>query len=444
MEFLRQVPPIELVEHASKHTSFVAELFEPRPGWDAIVAYRETMLKLQASIEELAARGRCPFAQLGIYMDHQGAWLLVTAKKEMQLCHARSGLSTLLQPLDLYEEGQATLRKRMEKTVRPFDALDKVRLDAWKTMAQLRPVFPKAPKPESEELPPEGCSLKQFLESVTDSEDEDIGPPTLAIADGVVEPPCPEAGLCEADLALYQEGYAHAYAKWSDDVQHSAVVVMLAVGEVKGLTYIPCHREERRVQFLVARLHDLPDLAETVALAVQLAQEGLLPVPTGARARKKEFLERCQAALKQKNPLAELDVQRLPAQDQRLIALALQPGKHLCSKCPNAADVSLEFSLSFIHGVPEPEGHTVWFCKSCAPARAALCPGCGKHDTLIQEGGGMHSCAMSLMLRGHHEFSSLRCKSCKRAAVAPLNNEDRRKLRRIQLQWSRSGLLNMQ
>ena len=164
MEFLRQVPPLELVEHASKHTSFVAELFEPRPDWNAILAYRETMAKLQASIKELAARGRCPFAQLGIYMDHQGAWLLVTAKQEMQLCNARSALSTMLQPLDLYEEGvQATLRKRMQKTVRPFDALDKVRLDAWKTMAQLRPVFPKAPKPESEELPPEGCSLKQFL-----------------------------------------------------------------------------------------------------------------------------------------------------------------------------------------------------------------------------------------------------------------------------------------
>ena len=173
-------------------------------------------------------------------------------------------------------------------------------------------------------------------------------------------------------------------------------------------------------------------------------------MPTGARAHKKEFLERCQAALKQKNPLAQLDVQRLPAQDQRSIALALEPGKHLCSKCPNAADVSVEFSLSFIHGVPEPKGHTVWFCKSCAPARAALCPGCGKHDTL-EQGGDLHSCAMSLMLRGHHEFSSLRCKSCKRVAVAPLNHEDRRKLRRIQsqcrriqLQWTRSSLLNMQ
>ena len=86
--------------------------------------------------------------------------------------------------------------------MRPFDALDKVRLDAWRLSSQLRPVFPKAPKQESEELPPEGCSLKQFLASVTDSESEDDGPPTLAIADGVVEPPCPEAGLCEADLAL--------------------------------------------------------------------------------------------------------------------------------------------------------------------------------------------------------------------------------------------------
>ena len=423
MEFLPQMPPAQLVECATKHTCFFAELFAPRPPWHAILAYRETMRKLQASVEELAARGNCPFAQLGIYVDHEGACLLATPKKEMQLCHARSGLSTLLQPLDLYEEGaQVTSRKRMEKSVRPFDALDKTRLDAWKTATHLRPAFPKAPKPEKEEAALH-TRLHDFLAAASESEDEDSGPPTLAIADEMVEPACPP--LCDGDLALYQEAHAHAYAKWSESVQRAAVVVMLTVGELKELSFIPCHREERRVQFLVAKLGDLPDLAETCALAAELAREGLLPSPSGHRARKAEFLKRCQAALEKKNPLAQLDVKRLPPEDQRAIALALEPEKKICSKCPNQAKTSMEFTLSWFNDVPEPDAGAKWFCSTCAPMRAAVCPSCGKHDALVQEGERLRS--SSPLPLGYHRFSNLRCTDCKRAAIAPFTAVDKRK-----------------
>ena len=87
MEFLTQVPSMQLVECATKHTCFIAELFEPRPDWNAMVAYRDNIVALQAVVEEIASRERCPFAQLGIYIDEQGACLLATAKVEMQLCH---------------------------------------------------------------------------------------------------------------------------------------------------------------------------------------------------------------------------------------------------------------------------------------------------------------------------------------------------------------------
>jgi len=427
MEFLTQTPPAQLVECATKHTCFIAELFDPRPDWHAILAYRETMRKLQASVEELAARGRCPFTQLGIYVDHEGACLLATSKKEMQLCHARSGLSTLLQPLDLYEEGaQTTSRKRMEKSVRPFDALDKIRLDAWKTTTELRPSFPKAPKPEKEEAEAQQGSatrLQDFLAAVTESEDEDSGPPALAIADEMAEPLCPD--MCEGDLSLYREGYAHAHAAWTDSVQRTAVVVMLAVGELKQLQFIPCHREDRRVQFLVAKLGDLPDLAETCALAAELAREGLLPSPSGPRARKAEFLKRCQAALQKKNPLAQLDVKRLPSEDQRAIALALESEKKLCSKCPNQAKTSTQFTLSWFNGVPEPDAGTTWFCATCAPARAAVCSSCGKHGTLAQEGEHLRS--ISPLVLGYHSFSNLNCTNCRRQAIAPFNAADKRR-----------------
>jgi hypothetical protein len=326
----------------------------------------------------------------------------------------------------------------MEKTVRPFDALDKIRLDAWKTTTNLRPSFPKAPKPEKEETELH-TRLQDFLAAVTESEDEDSGPPILAIADEMVEPTCPT--LSDGDLALYQEAHAHAYAKWFESVQRAAVVVMLNVGELRELSFIPCHREERRVQFLVAKLGDLPDLAETCALAAELAREGLLPSPSGHRARKAEFLKRCQAALEKKNPLAQLDVKRLPPEDQRAIALALEPEKKICSKCPNQAKTSMEFTLSWFNGVPEPDAGSKWFCSTCTPMHAAVCPSCGKHGTLVQDGEHLHS--SSPLVLSHHRFSNLRCTDCKRAAVAPFTAAEKRKVSELLGAESRSKRIRM-
>ena len=75
MEFVARVPSMQLVECATKHMCFYAELFEPRPKWAAMSAYRATMDALQAFVEEIASRDRCPFAHLGIYIDQQGACL---------------------------------------------------------------------------------------------------------------------------------------------------------------------------------------------------------------------------------------------------------------------------------------------------------------------------------------------------------------------------------
>ena len=50
MEFLAQVPGLHLVDGASKHSCFIAEMFEPRPKWDAMLAYRETMTVIQSYV----------------------------------------------------------------------------------------------------------------------------------------------------------------------------------------------------------------------------------------------------------------------------------------------------------------------------------------------------------------------------------------------------------
>ena len=459
MELLSQMPTLHQVECTSKHTCFIAEMFEPRPGWDAMLAYRETMTKIQASVEKLASRESCPFKHLGIYIDHRGACVVATAKIEMQLCNVRSAISTVLQPLDLYEDdAQVKSRKRVEKTIRPLDALDKVRLDAWSTVGQLRPPFPKKPRPERP-TPPH-TNLKDFLAACeNESDSEDDGPPKLAIEDGMVEPPRPDAAMSDGELAIYREGYEYAFAKWKQIVQHSAVVCMLAVGELSGLTYIACHREERRVQFIVAMLKQLPDLAETCTLAAKLAREGLLPQPSTVRARKAEFLKRCQAALVIKNPLAELDVKKLPRQDQRMVALALEPNKKICSRCPNAADTALEFGINWFapNGsacscpdnmpicrcqVPEVDPYVEWYCADCAIGRrAAVCPSCKTSDALVQDGEVLQT--IHPMQMGFHQFANVKCTKCNRLAIAPFTSADKRKykdtlaglLSRKRLRW---------
>ena len=435
MELLSQMPRLHLIDGASKHSCFIADMFEPRPKWDAMLAYRETMTVIQSYVEKLVTRESCPFKHLGIYIDSRGACVVATAKIEMQLCNVRSAISTLLQPLDAYEKGaQVTSRKCVEKTIRPLDALDKVRLDAWSTVSQLRPPFPKTPKPEKP-TPPH-TNLKEFLAACESSDSEDDGPPMLSIEDGMVEPPCPDAELSEIELAMYQAGHRLAFAKWVENVHSSSVVCMLSVGTSCGdLTYIACHREERRVQFLVAKLKQLPDLAETCTLAAELAQEGLLPQPSGSRVRKAEFLKRCQAALKVKNPLAELDVKKLPSEDQRAIALALEPGKKICSQCPNLADTALEFSLKFEVPssacscarfvcrcvAPDPDPCIEWYCAGCAlEQRAVVCPSC-KNGEALQP---IHPIPYLL---GSHQFLNARCTKCSRSTIAPSSSGYKRK-----------------
>ena len=262
----------------------------------------------------------------------------------------------------------------------------------------------------------------------------------LSIEDGMVEPPCPDAALSEIELAMYQAGHRLAFAKWVENVHSSSVVCMLSVGTSCGdLTYIACHREERRVQFLVAKLKQLPDLAETCTLAAELAQESLLPQPSGSRVRKAEFLKRCQAALKVKNPLAELDVKKLPGEDQRAIALALEPGKKICSQCPNPADTALEFSLDWSEVpssacscadkhvfmckcvVPEPDPRIEWYCAGCAlERRAVVCPSC-------KNGEALQTINPTPYLLGSHQFLNARCTKCSRLTIAPTSSGDKRK-----------------
>ena len=211
MQFLAEMPTAHLGQSGSRHKYFVAELFGPRPTLDAIASYRSVVAEIEQNVQKLVSRHVCPFAHVGIYVDHVGAWLLVKAKKELQVSNARSGLITVLAPMDAHETGaELTSRKSMEQTVRPFDQLDKARLDAWQTVAMLKPKFPPVPKPEApaSELP---RTLKELTDTLSDSEDEDEGPRLLSLTDA---PPCMEPvetpDASPEDLTFYRECFAHA------------------------------------------------------------------------------------------------------------------------------------------------------------------------------------------------------------------------------------------
>ena len=179
MDFLGFVPKIQIAEHGGRdHVCFTADLFEARPSIEGMVAYRPMATAVEQSISKLMERKTCAFVYLGIFVDERGAVVLAKAKRGMQLDNARCGISTILAPLP------AEQRLCVSKSLHAFDELDKVRLDAWKTVASLRPRFLYAPKPARTEVP---CSttLQDLIDSISDSEYEDDDVPRmLSIRDG--------------------------------------------------------------------------------------------------------------------------------------------------------------------------------------------------------------------------------------------------------------------
>ena len=137
----------------------------------------------------------------------------------------------------------------------------------------------------------------------------------------------------------------------------------------------------------------------------------------------------------------------LPRQDQRTVALALEPDKKICSRCPNPADTALEFGINWFapNGsacscpdnmpicrceVPEVDPRVEWYCAKCAYGRrAAVCPSCKTSDALVQD-GEMLQTIMPMMQFGQvhfHQFANVKCTRCNRLAIAPFTSADKRK-----------------
>ena len=101
MDFLRE--PLSLsvaAEHSrNKHTCFAADIFSDRPPFEQIVAWRECARKLEDAFSKLMGRKTCPLAWLAMFIDAEGATVLVHAKRDIEVNNMRQALGTALAPL---------------------------------------------------------------------------------------------------------------------------------------------------------------------------------------------------------------------------------------------------------------------------------------------------------------------------------------------------------
>jgi hypothetical protein len=209
-------------------------------------------------------------------------------------------------------------------SLRPLDEPDEVRIGAWKTVDELRPKV----KPRSGPSAPQ--SLAEFMEQndYSDSGDEGGGESgnetqsTLALR-----------GVGETTLAVAARGGSKV--AWAARSQAYATVVIASTGATPELTYIRCHREQRRHLLLTRRLREdtgtASALVKAVQIAAQMARDGSLPAPGGRRTS--EFMKRCAEAARAVSPEAETDASKLPREEQEAVRRALGNEKEPYQGC---------------------------------------------------------------------------------------------------------------
>jgi hypothetical protein len=296
MDFLRSAPAISLGdERGHEHLCFCADLFEGRPSFQNIQSFQEWAEKQQDVFTQKMNKKACPVKWLGMFVDDEGAMLIATRHSGTSLNNMRVGLKTLLSALP--EE----LQKAVATTLRPLDELDKVRIDGWQTVNDLRE--------DSEEEGSESPAAKQ----------------TVAL---LLKEPIRELEFRSDVVAWYARDWGGVDWKdgrmiaWAARAQAYATICLVSTGDLPALTYIRCPEKRRRL-LLVAKVREekAEILADVARIAAALAKDGSLPAP--GRQRNCEFLRRCVEALKVVNPKAETEVSNLPKEEQAAVRRAL-------------------------------------------------------------------------------------------------------------------------
>ena len=339
MQFLHEQPSFSLVE-GTKTDTFVADLFQPRPGFDELAAFHQWGTDARKKMLEAMDRKSCPVAWMALVIDEHGALVVLRFRQEIQPSNAKSATRYVLDCLPQQQ------RDAVEKDLRPLDELDMLRIKAWKTLAALRPKEKRKRDASSDEEDAEPLAKRPrpmhelLAELSSDSESEqEATPPRLALSHAPHSAPSARGGAASASatpdvsvLALLDPTCA-----WQPLAELMAAIVVAEAGQRPAeLPFIRCHREKRRELLLKSAVEaewSNPSLVKFVQAAMKLAKEGSLPsFKQGARA---EFLCRCAAALLRSNPRAEGNVCKLSAEDQALIRHAVGGGEVPYDGCLN-------------------------------------------------------------------------------------------------------------
>ena len=340
MEFLRQQPIVSLVDGDSQ--TFIADFPQPRPEFDHAKLWSETCKAAAIKkIKECMQRKNSAVSYIQVIVDQHGVLAIITFQHSMILGAAKTAAKVLFRCLPFDTTSGAA-----EKGLRPMDEVDADRIQAWQTVATLRPAGKKRAREEadsddavrfvkrsavdardeaerglilslqttdsSQSAGPK--SAAQLLAELSDESgsEEEVAPPRLMLANEPAEQRPPENPVEFLDPT----------SVWEHRIKGEAVLVMAAVGEAPAeLQYRRCHHESRRqllIQNRVRNEYDKPGMVQVMRVAMRLAQTGCMPGP-GNHGRKSDFIKTCATALQALDPSKETDPNKLTAEEQALV-----------------------------------------------------------------------------------------------------------------------------
>jgi hypothetical protein len=88
MDFLRERLSLTTADPGLSDT-FLAELFQPRPEFDQLVAFKDWSAKVQQEMTIIQERKNCPVVWAGLFVDRVGLLLILRFAHPLQLCSAK-------------------------------------------------------------------------------------------------------------------------------------------------------------------------------------------------------------------------------------------------------------------------------------------------------------------------------------------------------------------
>ena len=345
------------VHPSGKTDTFVADIFQPRPEFDAMVAFATPWCGGAAeSVRKSMDRPSCAVDFIQLVVDDVGMLVLVHFRKRLTLAHAKVAAVAILSYMPQAQ------RDIVEAGLRPVDEEDYNRITGWKTAEDVRPPSPAKerarrarevrtaavvtrvvptmvieflPKVSEEKRKQRAAAAKaleeaayvapmtmaEFVAAQSDSDDDDRSHAPLMITDA-------EAASAEPEdiSALTLLDPAHYSWLWLWRVRRETTVILLEVGDRPGsFAYHRCYREARRqllMQRVVSAKFQTPCMLQVVQIAMEMATAGAIPQP-GTHGRRQDFMQRCADTLKAICPNAETDFMKLSNETQAAIRMAL-------------------------------------------------------------------------------------------------------------------------